>query len=527
MLGRSPRTVVNRFETADLAAADDPVKLSHVIEDVHKGLYRPEEIADMPGRIALWAVERKDGETKVVGSPPRSGRWILKAKPTVVFPSVDGTAIEYGYFEDETHDASLPVFSPLLGPRDLAGTPRPTWALVFGIIGFALLIIATLSSYSTGNAAARAHDVLAGSPADVGNRLANKLSTFCEDKKSGHILSEDLCATPEVTATALENCITNLMLLTDPVPDSDNNSTVGNLEEVSRTCNAIWSVALELGDFPEVAEGNLTEDSVRKAGRFASWLPRFLAQTGTGIAEAAALSIAGYYFLALLAVLLIFMALGFRSNGRWSGLVISGHNRMSLSLFQIAMWTILILSAYAVYAAFNVGAMGRLDTIDEAPSLFPTMEDWTWAVMGIVAVSPLLSAVIKGQKPKDAVSVEPTTVAGAVEVELWPLSDSKRSPTDASFWDLFFGEDENNDDQIVFTRTQHVIITAILMLTYAGWIVATMRDVSLARLLQMYPNYAPVFTEFPIANATFAALLALTHAGYLTGKWQPVGIKEE
>ena len=480
----------------------------------------------MPGRIALWPVEDNGGATKVVGRPPKAGRWILGAEPKAIFPSADGSTIQYGYFEDDSRRPSLPVFSPLLGPRDVAGTPRPKWALVFGVIGFALLILATLSSYSTGTAVARAHDILAGSPSDVGNRLAEELDRFCEDKRSDHVLSEDLCEKSSVTTAALTTCISDLNLLTDPIADGDV-SAAGQLEEVSRVCNAIWSVALELGDSPAGTRGTWIEKNLRQGLQFASRLPRFLARSGTGIAEASALSISGYYFVALLAVLLIFMALGFRSNGRWSGLVISGHNRMSLSLFQIAMWTILILSAYAVYAAFNVGAMGRLDTIADAPSLFPTMEDWTWAALGIVAISPLLSAVIKGQKPEEAVNVEPKTVAGVVEVELRPLSDSKRSPADASFWDLFFGEDDNNDDQIVFTRAQHIIITAILMLTYAAWIVATMRDVSLARLLQMYPNYAPVFTAFPVANTTFAGLLVITHAGYLTGKWQPVGIERE
>jgi len=187
------------------------------------------------------------------------------------------------------------------------------------------------------------------------------------------------------------------------------------------------------------------------------------------------------------------------------------------------VWTVLILAAYAVFAGFNVGLMAETAARERVTlvSYFPTMPSWTWAVLGVMAGTPIVSSGIKGLKPEPGSGVANVggETFGRLGVSLAPLQRNA-SPLQASLLDLFFGEDTDDDERVDITRVQNVLITVVLALTYTGFLVAMMGDLSppaLALMLEA-PNSAP-FKSFPDPGPTFVGLLLLTHAAYLTGKY--------
>jgi hypothetical protein len=68
------------------------------------------------------------------------------------------------------------------------------------------------------------------------------------------------------------------------------------------------------------------------------------------------------FCIALLSLLLLFLACGFGITGRALGPIIDERNRMSLTLAQLAMWSIILLSALLVFGLFNYGFGGLLIT---------------------------------------------------------------------------------------------------------------------------------------------------------------------
>src|SRR5437660_4265573 len=106
----------------------------------------------------------------------------------------------------------------------------------------------------------------------------------------------------------------------------------------------------------------------------------------------------GWNFVALMVLMLLFMiTLGARISGRPAGILINERNLISLSRFQLVMWTIIILSAYLTAAIGRIhgGAIGDALAIGLDPTL--------WALLGISTTSligtPLLQSTKKAQNP--------------------------------------------------------------------------------------------------------------------------------
>ena len=174
------------------------------------------------------------------------------------------------------------------------------------------------------------------------------------------------------------------------------------------------------------------------------------------------------------------LASGGVTGNYWLGWLINEQERISLSRLQMFLWTILILSAYisAVFANIKVGG-------DPLNALNITIPDELWLAMGISTTSLVASPLINRRK---------STL----------LDEREKSP---QLSDLFTSE---YDPKIIdLSRMQNLYFTLILVGAYFMSLGSTMYDAL---------NNGNRIADFPELNQTFLALLAVSHAGYLSYK---------
>ena len=236
-------------------------------------------------------------------------------------------------------------------------------------------------------------------------------------------------------------------------------------------------------------------------------------------------------------LLLIFMiTLGLAITGRASGILINEQNVFSLARLQAALWTIIILSAYiiAVIVRITHGANAPLDV---------TIDQNLWALMGISVTSligsPLISATKYAKNPDVAETAKtakalvatgntPTIPAAAAPNATVTTGDKVQkvqetihaerqgtlyaNPTlaDASFSDLFEGDEIGNAAQIDLGKVQMFFFTFVIALTYC---------LSLASVLSAINAKDPnPISQFPALSQGMLALLGISHAGFLLNK---------
>jgi len=102
-------------------------------------------------------------------------------------------------------------------------------------------------------------------------------------------------------------------------------------------------------------------------------------------------------FLLLLAFLVTFFAaIGKSLTGRNLGIFINGRNRMDLSRFQIVLWTLLILPAFATIALERI----RWLSLPANDPLQIAMDPRLWALLGISATSLVGTSLTSSEKKK-------------------------------------------------------------------------------------------------------------------------------
>lgn len=201
-------------------------------------------------------------------------------------------------------------------------------------------------------------------------------------------------------------------------------------------------------------------------------------------------------------------------------------NRMSLSRFQILLWTVVVLSAFWTIAIARAAdsmdqenAAAYVCEVDEEPCAPADLQlpAELLALMGISLASAVASPLIKEskkQRTKDdpeyelvpdssfAASLESEnyTVAGAV-VEGTKDRDPKPS-------DLFMGEDAGNFKFVDMARVQNFFFTIVAVVVYGGVLWAAIAGAaSISALFQ-----------FPDLSEGLVAILGISHAGYLVNK---------
>jgi hypothetical protein len=215
---------------------------------------------------------------------------------------------------------------------------------------------------------------------------------------------------------------------------------------------------------------------------------------------------AGFWVLSLVTILLLMFGLGAAIRGHWLGILIDERNRISLSRFQIVLWTILIVSAFTAIA---------LQTHQMAIYLPPEL----WALMAIATGSTAGSAIIKAtkaaQQPTPAVLADPNIPAPVNRLGVLFAAPKPK------FTDMFRGEELLDANYVDIAKVQMFFFTIAAIVGYT--IDLAHYDISGAgakppwskELLDAYSSF------FPLISTALVTLIGISHAGYLTVKAAP------
>jgi len=199
------------------------------------------------------------------------------------------------------------------------------------------------------------------------------------------------------------------------------------------------------------------------------------------------------------------VAAGYLVNTRIDGILIDDRNRISLERMQWSTWLIVLFSGYFVEAVWNTSHGGN----------FPSMQKELLALLGIISGSPVLSNLIVDTKKRGTVTVGAKSQVSQQLAEgdtpaRMGLMDANNESNEASWADLYLGEEVANRYVVDVSRLQKVVITVLLVLTYAGWLWHDFEKPPVAG-----------FSDMPPVGETFVWLVGLSHASYLASKATP------
>ena len=222
-----------------------------------------------------------------------------------------------------------------------------------------------------------------------------------------------------------------------------------------------------------------------------------------GWAGAFAATTTNMWFIVLGAFLVFILFLGRWICGRPLGIFVAQRNLMSLSRFQMVLWTVLILSAYFTMCVHRMR--------DGAPDALLIGMDWhLWALMGISTTSMVGSPLLLGSKmQKDPHQDE--IAKAAAQLNDQKVDDNRvgmlyANPTinDASFADMFQGDEVGNTYYVDVAKLQMFFFTWVSLVVYGA---------AIFNLLKR-----GVYSAMPGVSEGLLALLGISHAGYLTSK---------
>jgi hypothetical protein len=202
------------------------------------------------------------------------------------------------------------------------------------------------------------------------------------------------------------------------------------------------------------------------------------------------------------------------------GVLIDERNRYSLARLQTVIWTIVVLSAFGLMAFRNV----VVGTSKEA--LAVAVPEQLWLALGITVVSlagtPIIRSVKansdRGPRPdvaRDTIERLVDGQAGLSDAAFTPISAPRLTglivrnvePAEASWPDLFQGEEAGNGALTDIGKVQMFFFTALIVAVYgvAIW-------VSLGKA---------VTTELPAVSDSMNALLGIANGAYLANAAAP------
>jgi hypothetical protein len=212
----------------------------------------------------------------------------------------------------------------------------------------------------------------------------------------------------------------------------------------------------------------------------------------------------------LLALFLAFI--GKYATEKWWGIFINERNKITLSRFQLVLWTLIVISAFLTIALLRIKE-GSSDPLSIAipPQL--------WELLGISMTafvgSPLIlntkiSKTSKKFKDKqkankaDKRPAEPEPKFGILAV-----NDGAKKP---KFSDMFTGDEEGNENSIDMAKIQMFFFTVIIAFSYAVLLFNLINTTSADTLKIASPF------NFPALSDSLVALLGISSAGYLANK---------
>jgi hypothetical protein len=220
--------------------------------------------------------------------------------------------------------------------------------------------------------------------------------------------------------------------------------------------------------------------------------------------------VAWFMTMALLSAFVVIS--GLAVTGRWMGALIDERNVMSLSRFQMILWTILILSAFLTAALLNLN-------FNQATALDIALAPELWALMGISTTSlvgsPLILSTKETKRPDQAELRRTFTLLqkqGDSDATLRANGQivANTDNSKARWSDMLTGEETGNAAHLDLTRIQMLFFTLVTALAYGS---------VLAHAFWEYGNSG--IHELPKLSEGMIALIAISHTGYLVSKAVP------
>ena len=224
----------------------------------------------------------------------------------------------------------------------------------------------------------------------------------------------------------------------------------------------------------------------------------------------------GWNFIGLILLMILFMiTLGVRISGRPAGILINERNLMSLSRFQMILWTVIILSAYLTIALERVRAKPSI-----LDALAIALDQRLWALMGISTASliggPLVLSTKKTMEPDPKAADQTETAlkskgesetADKIRENSQGVLYANSEIKDAHFSDMFEGDEVGNTAYVDVAKVQMFFFTVVAALSYGMtlfyWIVN---------------KPAAELNAFPVLSGGLIAILGISHAGFLVNK---------
>lgn len=225
-------------------------------------------------------------------------------------------------------------------------------------------------------------------------------------------------------------------------------------------------------------------------------------------------------WLVLAVSLVAFAAIaGHGITGVWRGMFIDERNMISLSRLQMLVWTMVVLSAYGTIA---------LARVQETPAtaLDVKVPETLWLLIGVSTTSLVGSPLLKSTKRGKGSALEDQEKNAILENQREDLSKkvrvegrivSKRSVDDASWSDLFTGEEVTNVAHLDLAKIQMFFFTVLLVLSYVVALWSLFADCSVS---EARPQ-CPVPKGLPMLGDGALTLLTISHGGYLINKAVP------
>jgi hypothetical protein len=217
----------------------------------------------------------------------------------------------------------------------------------------------------------------------------------------------------------------------------------------------------------------------------------------------------------MLFLMLFSIVAGDGITGLWRGVLIDERNKMSLSRLQLLLWTILILSSFLTATLINIHR-GQPEPLSIA------LPGDLWLLMGISTTSLIGSPLIRNSKKAEPTNDEAKNkTLSLLESEGVDSSKVKaqgqiivnQNLEDASWSDLFKGEEVGNAAHLDLGKVQMFYFTLIILTVYA---------IALGAMFQAsIQANAEKIASFPDLGTGMVALLGISHAGYLASKAVP------
>jgi len=207
------------------------------------------------------------------------------------------------------------------------------------------------------------------------------------------------------------------------------------------------------------------------------------------------------------ALLAFFLVLGVWITRQPLGVLINQRNLMSLSRLQIVCWSLVIFSGYIV------AVMQRIAGHVPNP-LDVSVDNHLWAILGISTASfvgtPLILSTKTDKSPTDTALRAASSALGEAPASIQQNAQgtlySNSLTGDASFSDIFEGDEVGNTAYLDISKVQLFLITVLLIGVYCS------------DLWSLFSGPLDQLTKLPPANGDMLKLFALSHAGYLTFK---------